>query len=210
MTMGQADFEAQVMELWTTTRVPLSRANLIAATKTPRAKLESWLEDMVKAGLLELDSDDDGEIVWKVRGAKRPSSGAETLGDVQKRKSLSHEVDALKSGASLALRAAGVTKGTLEIPQGKKSILASGALSFFFGPIGWLYAAPLKEAIPVIIVYVLISSILPHFLLVYLLGIVNMASALAGVVYAWSYNREGRRMTLLLKDKSELLLPKKR
>lgn len=208
--MGQADFEAQVMELWTTTRVPLSRANLIAATKTPRAKLESWLEDMVKAGLLELDSDDDGEIVWKVRGAKRPSSGAETLGDVQKRKSLSHEVDALKSGASLALRAAGVTKGTLEIPQGKKSILASGALSFFFGPIGWLYAAPLKEAIPVIIVYVLISSILPHFLLVYLLGIVNMASALAGVVYAWSYNREGRRMTLLLKDKSELLLPKKR
>ncbi len=27
----------------------------------------------------------------------------------------------------------------------KKSVLASGLLSFFFGPIGWFYAAPLEE-----------------------------------------------------------------
>jgi hypothetical protein len=29
---------------------------------------------------------------------------------------------------------------------------------------------------------------------------VNIPSAIAGLLYAWSYNREGRRMPLVLKD----------
>jgi hypothetical protein len=92
----------------------------------------------------------------------------------------------------------------------KKSVLLSGALSFFFGPLGWLYAAPFKEAVPVILVYVLVCSILPNFLLVYLLGMVNVASAIAGVLYAWSYNQEGRRAPLVMKDPPELPPAKRR
>jgi hypothetical protein len=167
-----------------------------------RLQLDRWLDEMVKERLLELDSDDDGEIVWKVRGSARPSRGPETLGDIDKRSKLSEEVDRLTSGASLAMKAAGFAKSATSDASQKerKSMVASGALSFFFGPVGWLYAAPLKEAIPAIVVFALICAILPNFLLAYILPLVNIPSAIAGVLYAWSYNREGKRMPLVLKD----------
>jgi hypothetical protein len=85
-------------------------------------------------------------------------------------------------------------------PADRKSILASGLLSFFFGPLGWLYAGALREAVPGALAYILVCAILPRFLLVYLVGPLNALTALAGVLYAWSYNRSGRRETLLLKD----------
>jgi hypothetical protein len=192
--MTQDDFEAAVLELWTKTRVPLTRANVLSYTKVPRTKAERWLDEMVKARVLDLESDADGELLWEVRGSRRPSGGAETIGELERKERLSSEVDRLTSGASLALRAAGLSKPT----QGgqKKSMLASGALSFFFGPIGWIYAAPLKEALPAIIAYVIVCSVLPNFLLVYVLGLVNGFSALAGALYAWSYNHGGERAPL--------------
>lgn len=192
--MTQDDFEGAVLELWTKTRVPLTRANVVSYTKVPRTKAERWLDEMVKARVLDLESDADGELLWEVRGSRRPSSGAETIGEVERKEQLSSEVDRLTSGASLALRAAGLSKPT----QGgqKKSMLASGALSFFFGPIGWIYAAPLKEALPAIIAYVIVCSILPNFLLIYVLGLVNGLSGLAGALYAWSYNHSGERAPL--------------
>lgn len=202
--MKQQEFEARVLSLWTETRVPLTRANLLVHTKVPRAQMDRWLDEMVRARLLELDSDDDGELLWKVRGSARPSRGAETVGEMSKLSQLSAEVEKLSSGASIALRAAGL-KASPDRAGGpeKKSMIASGALSFFFGPVGWLYAAPLKEAIPAIIVYIplyYILSILPTFIFGSIMGIVNIVSAIAGVLYAWSYNQEGRRAALVLKD----------
>jgi hypothetical protein len=91
---------------------------------------------------------------------------------------------------------------------GGKSILASGLLSFFFGPMGWLYAGSFREAVPGALAYVLVCAIVPRFLLVYLLGSFNALSALAGVLYAWSYNRSGRREALVLKDRSALPPPR--
>ncbi len=82
----------------------------------------------------------------------------------------------------------------------QKSVLASGLLSFFFGPLGWLYAGSFREAVPAALAYVLVCAILPKFLLVYILGVSNALTALAGVLYAWSYNRSGKRETLLLRD----------
>jgi hypothetical protein len=86
----------------------------------------------------------------------------------------------------------------------EKSILASGMLSFFFGPMGWLYAGSFREAVPGALVYLLVCAIVPRFLLVYLVGTFNGLSALAGVLYAWSYNRSGRREALILKDRPAL------
>jgi len=43
-----------------------------------------------------------------------------------------------------------------------------------------------------------------------LLGMVNIASSIAGVLYAWSFNQEGRRSPLLLKDSPALPPVKKR
>lgn len=198
--MKQAEFEAEVLSLWTKTRVPLSRANLMAHTKVPRAQMDKWLDEMVRERLLELDVDDDGNILWAVRGAARPARGLETVSAVEKKSELSKEVDKYKSSAKMALKAAGIETAPEKVGKAeRKSLLASGLLSFFFGPLGFLYAAPLKEALPVILVYVLICAILPQFLLVYLIGPVNLASAVAGVLYAWSYNHEGRRAPLVLK-----------
>jgi hypothetical protein len=87
---------------------------------------------------------------------------------------------------------------------GDKSILASGLLSFFFGPIGWLYAGSFREAVPGALAYFLVCAIVPRFLLAYLLGPFNALCALAGVLYAWSYNRSGRREALILKDRPAL------
>jgi hypothetical protein len=78
----------------------------------------------------------------------------------------------------------------------QKSLIASGALSFFLGPLGWLYAAPLKDAAPAIAVFMLLVMVLPHLLLYPLLGVLLPLSALGGVAYAWGHNQRGERTSL--------------
>src|SRR5262245_37500722 len=121
--MKQQDFEAKVLELWTKTRVPLTRANLLVYTKASRSELERKLDDMMKANLIELDSDDDGELLWKVRGSSRPTFGAETIAELERKQKLTEDVDRLASGAKLALRAAGLSKPAVAVE--KKSLMAS-------------------------------------------------------------------------------------
>ena len=74
-------------------------------------------------------------------------------------------------------------------------------LSLVLGPLGWLYAAPLREAVPGVAIYVGLCSLLPHFLLVPLLGIAAPVSGVAGVYYAWRHNQTGER-TGLFSDKA--------
>src|SRR3954471_22105993 len=90
--MNQHDFEHRVIELWMTTRVPLTRANLLFFTKAPRKKLDAWLEAMVGEGVLDVDSDDEGEMIWTLRGAARPARGAERVEEIVKMDALSREV----------------------------------------------------------------------------------------------------------------------
>ena len=47
----------------------------------------------------------------------------------------------------------------------KKSVWASAGLSLVLGPIGWLYAAPLKEAVPGLVIQLLSFWLIPNFLL---------------------------------------------
>ena len=49
--------------------MPLTRPNLQFVTGVPRAKLDKWLDQLVADGVLDVDADDDGEMVWGVRGA---------------------------------------------------------------------------------------------------------------------------------------------
>src|SRR5207248_5388147 len=89
----------------------------------------------------------------------------------------------------------------------RRSLVASGALSFFFGPLGWLYAAPLKDALPGILLFALLYAVLPHFLLLPLLGLLLPVSALAGVTYAWLYNKQGERTSLVDMARNKELPP---
>lgn len=89
---------------------------------------------------------------------------------------------------------------------GEKSWMKSGALSLLFGPLGWLYAGSLREAIPAGLGYLLLAMVLaklPSILLMPALLVVLPLSAIAGVVYAIQYNRHGSRQRLFDKDKDE-------
>ncbi|MBZ0238593.1 MAG: hypothetical protein K8M05_40145 [Deltaproteobacteria bacterium] len=107
----------------------------------------------------------------------------------------------LETALDLA-RKASDAKHELSKPReaGEKSWLISGALSFFLGPLGWLYAGAWRESIPAAIVYLLalglITSIVPMFLLMPVMMVALPLSGVAGVVYAIGHNRNGSRIRL--------------
>ena len=213
--MTRDDFEHRLLSLWMTTRMPLTRANLQFVTGVPRAKLEKWLDSLVADGVLDVDADDEGEMVWGVRGAARAQKGPDKPEEVKKLADLKAEVASSGAAASTALalvKAGGGAARSLVATggDGKKSMIASGLLSFFFGPLGWLYAGSFKEAGVVALVYFLLCAIIPHLLLAPLLAIAHPLSAAIGVLYAWKYNHKGERATLLPSDESRPSLPPRR
>ena len=190
--MCQGEFEQKVLELWVGTRVPLTRVNLQVLTGVPRKKLEQWLDAMVGEGTLEVDSDDQGEMIWSVVGAERSKTGTTSVADLKKLDGLKRSLSPVQS--ALARHAAG--GALLGGGSEEKSVIASGALSFVLGPVGWLYAAPLKDAIPAIFIVTLMASILPSILLYPLIAVLWPLAGLAGVFYAWQYNAKGHRVSL--------------
>jgi hypothetical protein len=184
-----------------TTQVPLTRANLQFYSGVERRQMERWLDDMVKNGALEFDSDDAGEVLYTVPGADRPRDGVTNLAAAKKLDDLRRSLPKTKSLVKRA--AAEVVLPSSSGPE-RRSLVASGALSLLLGPVGWLYAAPLKEAVPGILLFVLLSSLLPNFLLYPLLAVLLPASALAGIAYAWLYNKQGERTSLIDMAKKEL------
>lgn len=89
--------------------------------------------------------------------------------------------------------------------KGEKSWIKSGVASLVLGPVGWLYAGSLREAVPATVAWValaaLASKILPVVLMMPVLMVVLPLSALAGVVYALQYNRTGERQRMFGGDK---------
>jgi len=190
--MKQKDFEARVLAIWVRSRVPLTLAHVQHLTGASRARSKQWLDAMTVGGVLDVEVADDGEMIWTVRGAARPRSGAETVAEWERLETLTREV--ASAPTALAVRALG--GGLVRTSGEKKSAVASGALSLVLGPLGWLYAAPLREAVPGAAVYVGLFSLLPHVLLVPLLGVLMPISGVAGVYYAWRHNQTGERTGL--------------
>ncbi len=203
-SMTQQLFESRVLEMWMTTRIPLTRANVQYFTKAPRKQMERWLDAMVAEGVVEVDADDEGEMIWAVRGAVRPTTGATSVEELGKLESLQKDADELrgaarslgalvKVGSGQGLTTRGLA-GKLGHKEGEKSVVASGLLSLVFGPLGWLYAAPLKEAVPAIVLYMLLLWLpLVHLLFIPLLPLVHIAAGAAGALYAWKHNQKGER-----------------
>jgi hypothetical protein len=117
-------------------------------------------------------------------------------------------LDNLSGALELASKANRVKQELQRTPRkGEKSWLWSGGLSLVAGPIGWLYAGSLREAVPAtagwIALAILASKILPVFLLTPVLMLALPLSAIAGVVYALQYNRAGKRQRLFGDDKAK-------
>ena len=110
-------------------------------------------------------------------------------------------------GTALELaRRAADAKHELSKPVGadEKSWMISGALSLFFGPVGWLYAGSWRESIPAAAAYLaaisVVTAILPFFLLMPVLMFALPLSGVAGVVYAIGHNKSGHRIRLFGDD----------
>lgn len=92
--------------------------------------------------------------------------------------------------------------------KGEKSWIKSGLASVALGPVGWLYAGSLREAVPAsaatILVAILAAKILPLVLLMPAMLIALPLSGIAGVVYALQYNRHGGRQRLFGDEKKQL------
>lgn len=113
----------------------------------------------------------------------------------------------LGGALELASKANRVKQELSRTPKaGEKSWIKSGALSLT-GPIGWLYAGSFREAIPATVGWVallaLASKFLPLFVMMPVFMVALPLSAIAGVVYALQYNRNGSRQRLFDKDKRD-------
>lgn len=87
--------------------------------------------------------------------------------------------------------------------KGEKSWIKSGLASTALGPLGWLYAGSLREAVPAATAWVALLALaqyLPTLLLLPALMVILPLSGLAGVLYAVQYNRNGGRQRLFGDD----------
>jgi hypothetical protein len=151
-------------------------------------------------------------------GAAQPELGSEPKADqetdqeINKPTSRRNHADAdgdqlesLGGALELASKANRVKHELSRTPRkGDKSWIKSGVASLALGPIGWLYAGSLREAVPATVGWIalaaLASKILPVVLLMPVLMVVLPLSAIAGVVYALQYNRNGSRQRLFDRD----------
>lgn len=84
--------------------------------------------------------------------------------------------------------------------KNEKSLVVAGALGLVFPGLGLLYAAPWSLAIIATIVVAVAYKLLSWIPILgpALMGVIAIASALLGMLYAKAYNREGKRISLQL------------
>lgn len=178
-----------------------------AAQQAERDELRARQAALVarkRAPATERDDDDDGagleDLDDRAGGRGRGRAGARG----------GARGDELGDALALARKANDVKQELARPPKaGEKSWIKSGIASMALGPIGWLYAGSLREAVPAsaawVAIALLASKILPVFLLMPALMVALPLSAIAGVVYALQYNRAGKRQRLFGKDEPKKL-----
>lgn len=227
--MKRDEFERLVLELWMKTRIPLTRAHIQFHTGQKAKRIRKWLDELVVEGELELEVSNAGEMMWKVPGAARPIDGPASFEELERRDAIRQEarrrVRARRSGqkpkkqapesedddpgvslalTKKALSLAGKATGALDKKRGEgdKSLLLAAGLGLL-GPIGWLYSGSFKEAIPGTLLQLVVAALVPSFLLMPVLLVALPLSSLAGLLYAWGYNRNGQRGTLFLESEDD-------
>ena len=141
------------------------------------------------------------------RRAARAAAEVDAAGD------RSSGLEDLGGALELAAKANRVKQELSRTPKkGEKSWMVSGVASLALGPAGWLYAGSLREAVPATVGWLALalvaSKILPVFLMMPALMVIMPLSAIAGVVYALSYNRAGSRQRLFDGKDGKKALPR--
>ncbi len=212
------EFEQAVLELAMTTRVPLTRANIVFYSGVSAKQADKLLTEMVSDGLLEFDSDDNGDLLYTVTGGQRPKTGPTQLArcsacqratvagtrcsrcgrlmDAHLR-ALKEDVERGTSALDLVRRGSDLMRADGRV--GDKNLVVAGLLGLL-GPLGWFYAAPIKEAAGATLLLLIAAKLLPALLFYPLMSLFVPLSALLGAMYAWRYNRTGQRSSLFLEE----------
>lgn len=165
------------------------------------------LEAEVKA------EDDKKRATRDAAAAKRKQQQPERAGlGVPRAQLVTRKMQPTGDPASPNVNALALAKKASEVQQdlavpGGKSWVKSGIASLLLGPVGWLYAGSLREAIPASVAWILFALIagkLPALLLMPILFVVLPLSGIAGAMYAVSYNKKGSRQRLWNKEKKQL------
>jgi hypothetical protein len=187
------------------------QAELISKRK-PAARAPARDEDASVADGDGEDEDDASSLSAQIRDKVRRKLMASDVEDLDGSKKTDH-LENLGGALELATKANKVKNELTRAPgKGDKSWIKSGIASLALGPIGWLYAGSMREAVPASAAWVVLaaaaSKILPAFLLMPVLMVVLPLSAIAGVVYALQYNRSGGRQRLFDGNKTKSEKPK--
>jgi hypothetical protein len=181
-------------------------AEVKADADAARARKEAALAKVREQRMAELEARADAEAKAEAAKAK-PKAKAPTPRVAEDDDG---EPGGLSTALELASRAGRVHKELTRKPaKGEKSWVKSGIASLALGPLGWLYAGSMREAVPASAAWVLLlalaSKILPSILLFPVLAVVMPLSAIAGVAYALQYNRHGGRQRLFGDDQKKQL-----
>ena len=190
-----AEDDAALME-----RLAALEAEVKADAEAQRSRKDAALSKL-RAQRAAQQAEKDEQAARALPVAKRPASN---------RRSVAADADDdgsdLGGALELASKANRVHKELAKTPgQGEKSWIKSGLASLVLGPFGWLYAGSFREAVPASaawLAFAALASHLPSLLLMPFLFVAMPLSAVAGVVYAMQFNRNGKRQRLWGKDKA--------
>jgi len=186
---------------------PVTVRNLMIQTELPRATVEQWLED------LQSGADLVPKAEPKKKPAEEPSKGAKVKD--KKRdddESIFSRASALKDevvGDVVKSQLGFEGKDAKATGNDKKSIATGAVLGLIFPPAAFAYAAPIVEGVIASVIYLAIAigvqkiPIIGGLLGIYVVLALNLLGAAMGLAYAFRYNRNGKRMPLLPKSKSD-------
>jgi hypothetical protein len=175
---------------------PLTVANIVVGLRIGAAEAERHLARMAKEGHLDGSFDDDeGVIVYRVRGLSKKGSG-ESLSGALRNAAIGTMLQQ-KLGTSLGI--GGASNKALAGQQPRK--VTTGVLLGGLVPgLGLAYAAPWKVVAAATIVVVAGFKILAFFSTIFFavpfLVVAAVISAILGGLYAWQFNQAGQRVAL--------------
>jgi hypothetical protein len=180
----------------------MTRANAIAYGEqvlglSPLA-MRAAIDELVADGSVLADGpEDEALLLWP--GENRPALGPKTVAEALTLERLEREAAVPVPVKTPKFMLAKREPDPVVIDQ--KSVLASGALSFIFGPLGWLYAAPVKDVAVGFFVFSAVATLatlmLPAALAAVITTAASVGSGVLGMSYAHQYNKRGRRTPLL-------------
>jgi len=196
-SVDYARFQVAVVEL-ADEGTRLTTANIVARLRIDPAEAERHVARMVRERRLEIEDDDDGVPVYRVRGLS-PRGGR---GDA----SLSSLKDAAVS-AVLAERVSAVFRrgrplqtGGAPLPMSMRRSVPRGVLLGCVLPgLGLAYAAPWPIVAVGTLVVVVGFKVLAWISLLFAVPFLIAAAVLSGILgglYTWQYNQMGRRAPL--------------